>query len=54
VGNKAKITFLFKQPGDVNITFANIKKARKMLGFKPKYNIKEGMKKYIEWYLEHD
>ena len=28
----------------------DIKEAQNILGYKPKYNIYKGVKKYIEWY----
>jgi UDP-glucuronate 4-epimerase len=50
---KAKINFKPIQPGDVEKTFANISKAKKMLGFNPKTKIEEGVKNFIEWYKEY-
>ena len=38
------------QPGDVNITYANIKKAQKLLKYSPKVPIEEGIKRLVEWY----
>jgi len=47
---KAKIERLELQPGDVSLTFANVHKARQMLGYEPKVNMKEGIKRFVEWY----
>jgi len=47
---KAKIKFLPMQPGDVTESFADIEKSVKMLGFKPKTNVDEGIKFFIHWY----
>ena len=38
------------QPGDVPITFADITKAREMLGYNPTTKIAEGIPKFIEWF----
>jgi UDP-glucuronate 4-epimerase len=38
------------QPGDVFITYADITKARQMLGYQPKVNMKEGIRRFVEWY----
>lgn len=38
------------QPGDVPITFADISKARKLLGYSPKTKIEEGIPKFVEWF----
>jgi UDP-glucuronate 4-epimerase len=52
VGKKAIINQMPMQPGDVEITYANISKAQKLLGYNPKTSIKEGLKKLYEWYCE--
>ncbi|MEK7581049.1 MAG: GDP-mannose 4,6-dehydratase [Patescibacteria group bacterium] len=49
VGKKAKINKLPLQIGDVKKTWANIDKAKKLLGWEPKVKINEGLKGYIEW-----
>lgn len=50
VGKKAKKNLMPMQLGDVPATFADIRKAKKMLGFKPKTNIEEGIKNFVDWY----
>ena len=40
------------QPGDVQQTFADITKARKELGYDPKYNLEMGIQKFVDWYKE--
>jgi nucleoside-diphosphate-sugar epimerase len=35
---------------DVPITFADVSKARKMLGYEPKVPIREGLRRYVAWY----
>lgn len=49
VGKKAVIEQLPMQPGDVDITFANIEKAQRLLGYQPTTNIKTGLAKFVEW-----
>lgn len=46
---KVKIENLPKQTGDVERTWASIVKARKLLGWGPKTNLEQGLKKYFEW-----
>ena len=41
-----------QQPGDVPITYANIDKARRLLGYDPQTKIEAGIKKFIEWFDE--
>jgi len=50
LGKKAIIDRQPSQPGDVPITFANIDKARKSLGYNPKVKIEEGIPKFVEWF----
>ena len=50
IGKKAILEKLPSQPGDVVSTYADITKARKEIGFKPKYDFERGIKKFVEWY----
>ena len=38
------------QPGDVPQTFADVTKARELLGYDPKTKIEEGIKRFVEWF----
>jgi UDP-glucuronate 4-epimerase len=38
------------QPGDVPQTFADISKARALLGYNPKTPIEEGLHRFVEWF----
>ena len=49
-GIKANIKQLPMQPGDVDITFANIGKAKSLLGYDPQYSFEEGVKNFVDWY----
>ena len=31
------------------ITYANVDKARKLLGYEPKVNVTEGLSRFVEW-----
>ncbi len=48
--DNARITYNSSKPSMIPIRLIDIGKAEKLLGFKPKINIKEGIKKTIEWY----
>lgn len=52
-GKKAIIDQQPEQPGDVPKTFADISKAKKLLGYDPKTQIGEGVKKFYDWFLEN-
>ena len=51
LGKKARINLLPEQPGDVPLTYANIDKARTLLGYSPTTKIAEGIPKFVEWFL---
>jgi UDP-glucuronate 4-epimerase len=40
------------QPGDVEITYADISKAREKLGYAPKTLIPEGLRRFFAWYQD--
>ena len=40
------------QPGDVNITYADITKAQSLLGYNPSTSLEAGLKSFINWYNE--
>jgi len=50
LGKKANIEVLAPQPGDVSITYADISKAKQMLKYRPKVEMEEGIKRFVEWY----
>lgn len=52
LGTKAIRNDVEMQPGDVDITFADITKAQKILDYKPSTSIESGVAKFVEWYLE--
>lgn len=41
------------QPGDVHITYADVQSLIDYTGFKPQTTVKEGMKAFVDWYLEY-
>ena len=41
------------QAGDVEITFANIEKAEKLLGYSPKVDFNEGLKDFVDWFRKN-
>jgi UDP-glucuronate 4-epimerase len=52
VGKKARIDYLPSQPGDVQRTFADIRKAGAKLGYRPRTGIQEGLTRFVRWYLD--
>lgn len=49
-----KIEQLPMQAGDVETTFADITKAKKLIGYEPKTPFYNGIKKFVEWYKEEN
>ena len=45
-----KIKQLPMQPGDVDRTYADITKAKQLIGYEPKTSFEDGIRKFIEWY----
>lgn len=54
LGKKAIIKKLRELPGDVPLTYADIKKARKLLRYKPKTNLQTGLEKFVSWFKDSD
>lgn len=52
MGKQPNIHVMPMQPGDVNITFADISKAKQLLGYEPGTSLQEGLKAFIDWYYE--
>ena len=49
---KPRIDYLPAQPGDVPITYADVSKAARILGYSPKVPIREGLRRFVSWYRE--
>jgi len=52
LGERAKIDWQPMQPGDVPQTFADITKARRLLGYNPQTQIEEGIERFVEWFRD--
>lgn len=50
LSKEKNINNLPMQPGDANITFADISKAQKLINYQPKTNFKKGIEKFTIWY----
>jgi UDP-glucuronate 4-epimerase len=51
LGKKAVINYLPPVPGDMPLTYADISKAKRLLGYSPTTQIPEGIPKFVDWYL---
>lgn len=52
VGKPARIVQAKPQPGDVPLTNADIRKARELLGYEPRTDIRAGMAQFVSWYRQ--
>lgn len=52
-GKKAEILKKPLQPGDVPKTYANVESLFEYTGFKPGTNIKDGVKRFVNWFVEY-
>jgi nucleoside-diphosphate-sugar epimerase len=50
-GKKAKIVHGPPNPADMLTNWADVTKAREMLGWSPQFDMRAGIQKLIEWYL---
>jgi UDP-glucuronate 4-epimerase len=50
MGSKPNIQYKPMQEGDVNRTFADIEKAKRLLKYQPSTPFKEGIQKFLSWY----
>jgi len=50
LGKRAIIDHQPQQPGDVPVTFADVSKARRLLGYEPATQIEAGILRFVEWF----
>ncbi len=52
IGKKAIKEIMPMQAGDVEQTYANISKSKRLLGYNPSMNFEEGIERFYNWYKE--
>jgi UDP-glucuronate 4-epimerase len=52
LGKRAMIERKPLQAGDVPITFADVSKARRLLGYDPQIKIEDGIRRFIQWFKQ--
>jgi len=50
LGKKARLVRMPEQVGEMKITYADISKARKMLGYNPQIPFREGIRLFADWF----
>ena len=52
LGKPAQRNYMSMQPGDVPATWANANLLKRLTGFSPATNFKDGVRAFVHWYLE--
>ncbi len=52
LGKQATLRQLPSQPGDMHITYADIAKAERLLGYRPQVPFREGVARFVAWYRQ--
>jgi UDP-glucuronate 4-epimerase len=50
-GKRAIIEYQPFHPADAMVNYANVEKARRLLGWEPQFTLLEGVKRLVDWYL---
>ena len=53
LGKKAIRNYMPMQKGDVYATWSNTELLKKLTGYSPKTDIKDGIKKFVDWYKNY-
>jgi UDP-glucuronate 4-epimerase len=53
LGRKARLCFLPPQTGDMEVTSADISRARGRIGYAPSTGIEEGIRRFADWFMEN-
>ncbi|MBT9392312.1 GDP-mannose 4,6-dehydratase [Hymenobacter sp. NST-14] len=52
VGVEPQLAFQPMQAGDVDVTYADIRKAQELLGYSPQTSLSDGLQAFVEWLAE--
>ncbi len=52
MGIEPRVRIFPEQPGDVARTYADITKARKILGYDPQWDFRQGIRAFVNWFRE--
>jgi UDP-glucuronate 4-epimerase len=53
IGKEANIIQYPEQPGDVDLTYADINKAQRDLDYAPRTSFRDGLTEFVKWFREH-
>jgi UDP-glucuronate 4-epimerase len=49
LNKRAELSFEPEQPGDVPVTYADVSKAKELLGYEPKVPFDAGIRNFVSW-----
>ncbi|MBI5561159.1 MAG: GDP-mannose 4,6-dehydratase [Deltaproteobacteria bacterium] len=52
LGKRARLKYLPPAQGDVPVTYADVSKAKRLLGYSPEVTLDEGVGRYVRWFLD--
>jgi UDP-glucuronate 4-epimerase len=52
IGKPAKIKYSPAHPADMSVSWANVEKAKRVLGWSPKFTLDEGIQQVVNWYQQ--
>ncbi len=52
IGRKAILNRLPDQPGDVPVTYADVSKAERLVGYRPRVEVDDGLTRFVKWYRD--
>jgi UDP-glucuronate 4-epimerase len=52
LGREVRVERFPDQPGDVHCTDADLRRAERELGYRPRVGIEEGIRRFVGWYEE--
>ena len=54
LGIRANKTMVALARGDVLVTYADVQRARTMIGYEPRVSIDDGLHRFVTWYRSSD
>ena len=52
LGRRARVHRAAPRPEDLELTFADIRKARRLLGYEPQVSFETGVARYADWFVQ--
>ena len=53
LGKKAMVNYIDRHPADIDASWANVEKARRLLGWEPRVSLDDGISALVDWYKQN-